>query len=111
MSCVLLAENDFSLETGKDGNIFYFGESTKGKIVSNNPDVKKVYGTLEYYDSYGKFFKSEKISFNTDKKINLPNKKGCVEIKYNFTIMIITVVVTAQITLITKMIMPIATYD
>ena len=83
MSCILFADNDFYLDTGKAGNLFYFGESTKGKIVSKT--AQNVKGTLEYYDSFGKLFKSEKINFVREKKINLPNKKGCVEIRYNFT--------------------------
>lgn len=86
ISSLLFAESNFSFETGKDGNLFYFGEVTKGRIVSKNPDIKKVSGTLEFYDSYGKLFKTAEISFATEKKLILPNKKGCVEIKYDFIV-------------------------
>lgn len=73
-------------KTEKPGNLFYFGETPKGKIVPVNsilPSLKAKIA-LSYSDAFGKSLGEDLIeySFSDNKTIEFPKTKGYVLVKW-----------------------------
>ncbi|MBQ7256932.1 MAG: hypothetical protein IJS60_04495 [Abditibacteriota bacterium] len=83
-----LGRLNFKLDTGKPGNLFYFGEPLTAKILPENnilPPFSVIF-SFEYFDSYGKRInhKVKSLSFKSGspKSLDLPKIKGYCEIKW-----------------------------
>ncbi|MBQ0105551.1 MAG: hypothetical protein KBT47_05905, partial [Armatimonadetes bacterium] len=80
------------LDTGRPGNLFFFGEPLKAKVIGANNIVGdfNLKIKFEYYDAYGKPIKHtvNSLSLNTknNKTFDLPKIKGYCEIKWTATI-------------------------
>ncbi len=79
---------NFKLDTGKPGNLFYFGEPLTAKIVPENnilPNFNVIF-TFEYSGPDGKKInhkvKSLSYKSNSPKALDLPKIKGYCEIKW-----------------------------
>ena len=93
----------FKLDTKKPGNLFYFGETPKGKIIPENNILPYVLGkiTLEFYNELGKSYCDPiTIDYNSDnlKTINLPKIKGYCQVKWTAVIDYSQYTVTDKIT-------------
>ncbi|MBQ0105612.1 MAG: hypothetical protein KBT47_06210, partial [Armatimonadetes bacterium] len=87
LSKMNLERLNFILDTGKTGNLFYYGEELTGEIVPNVPITDlNANLKLEFYDGFGNPIKTKikNIYFSSKKKntIALPDIKGFCEVKW-----------------------------